>query len=195
MDEWQDSDFITCGNCDEIYFKSQGACPVCDWIPTSVNKVTANGDDIIMKKPKQKSKKVIYYGIEFDSKIEGQRYLYLRSLAEDGIILDLIPSETKAKKQYELVARAILSKNELRPKIRIQARITYTPDFEYIYQSIHVIEDVKDVYGNSRKNRAKRIVGKAIVTPASRLRHKLLQAKFPDMVFKIVTNSNQSLDR
>jgi hypothetical protein len=143
---------------------------------------------------KQRSKKVYYYGIEFDSAIEGERYLYLRSLEEDGIISNLIPSETVSKPVYEIAPRVVLPKNSLRPKQRIQARITYTPDFEYIYRDTQVIEDVKGAYGNTRKNRAKGIAGKAIVSPAARLRHKLLLAQYPHFIFKIVTDPTEGIN-
>lgn len=41
------------------------------------------------RKSKHRNKKVTYFGITFDSQIEGARYMYLRSLEQEGKISEL----------------------------------------------------------------------------------------------------------
>jgi len=73
-----------------------------------------------------------------------------------------------------------LSENLLRPAKKAQA-ITYTPDFSYIYQGVLVVEDVK---GATKK-------GEPIIYPEAKLRHRLFQLLYPEIVFCIVTKPKE----
>ncbi len=199
MSEWPA--MINCFVCDPleegngIYFASQGACPVCGHKNKIVNQITEMGNSVEIKKPKQKGLKVRYDDIVFDSKIESERYLFLRDLQDIDIISELQPSINRRNKQiYQLLPKILLPANDLRDETK-QAAMTYTPDFQYWYKNILIIEDVKDVYGDSKKNRLRKIVGKPIINQAARLRHKLLQANYPNAIFKIVTNPSETVEK
>jgi len=133
-------------------------------------------------KAKQVGRKVHFDGYKFDSKVEYERYLCLKQYQADKIINGL-----NVHPKWLLLPRVVLKPNALRSKQSIQRAINYSADFEYYYQGLHVVEDVKGAYGNSKNNRRLKRVGKAMITPAARLRHKMLQAKLPNMVFLIVT--------
>lgn len=90
-------------------------------------------NSINYKQSKYKSKKVIYDGIEFDSKKEGAYYLKLKTLENFGQIKDL-----ELQKEYELQPSFKLNGKTYR-------KITYKADFVYyslIDNKIHVV-DVK----------------------------------------------------
>jgi hypothetical protein len=127
-----------------------------------------------------------------DSLIEWQRAAYLYSLQEDGVISHLVLD--KSLLTTTLVKGVKLAKHPLRPRAAKLADISYTPDFSYCYDGATVVEDVKGTYGNSAKNRAKKLAGRAIVTPASRLRIRLYQIQYPDVIFRICTVATASVD-
>lgn len=99
----------------------------------------------ISKVSKYKNKKVVYYGIKFDSSKEGNYYLKLKIMQDSGLIRDL-----------ELQKKFILQKGfTLNGKKRRE--ISYIADFYYfdIKQDKWVVVDVKgfktDVYKLKKK--------------------------------------------
>lgn len=162
-----------------------GKCPVCDRASDILVGVGIGSEQFALAytfgasaKPKQKGNKVEFEGHVFDSQTEYKRYLVLAARLVDGLISNL-----EVHPSFELLAKI--------PKI--QSAITYTADFAYFFEGRYIVEDVKGIYGNSERNRKRGIAGKAIVTPESRLRHKMLQfllfQKYGDMFsFKIITN-------
>lgn len=128
--------------------------------------------------PKQNSRKVMFAGIEFDSKLEAQRYMFLLSLEQEGIIkgLDDHPSWT-------IQEGTILAANSLHSKTRQRGELTYTADFQYTFQGVIVIEDVKGAYTNTRKGHK---AGAPLVSPASKLRMNIIQRRYPEYVLVMV---------
>lgn len=204
MSEWK---FWECPECGRYYSQET----VCRYCPTPAQAPKSSALSVssiplgteIAKKPKnapkqvsvktigtepnqphQRGKKVLFDSYTFDSNPEYERYVYLKSLLEQRIIHSLF-----VHPKWSLLPRVVLEPNALRVKIT-QRAITYSADFEYFYQGLHVVEDVKGAYGNSKNNQKKKRVGKPIISDVSRLRHKMLQAKYPSMVFLIITNPN-----
>lgn len=131
--------------------------------------------------PRQGSRKVRKVRIGeyvFDSKLEAQRYMFLLSLLQEGVIQQLIPHP-----EFIIQHGTILSTNALHPKKRKRANLTYTADFEYIYKGLTIIEDVKGAYTNTRKGHKK---GDPLVSPASKLRMNIIQRRHPEYVLVMV---------
>lgn len=107
------------------------------------------------RRNKYGNKIVVIDGIEFQSKLEGERYLYLRSLEKKGYVLDLrrqVHFEVIPAQQI-LVQRTGKSGQPLKPKVKnVERNTEYIADFVY-YQHIgnsvdgrvvrEVIEDTK----------------------------------------------------
>lgn len=95
------------------------------------------------KQSKYKNKKVVYDGIEFDSKKEGAYYLKLKMLEEKGIIQDL-----QLQVKFELLP-SFKFKGETIRAINYYADFTYKQDGE-----LHIV-DTKgirtDVYKLKKK--------------------------------------------
>lgn len=108
---------------------------------------------------KHNNRKVRYFGIEFDSQLEGERYLYLRSLQDAGEISGL---ETHPR----FVLQEALDDNfghHHRP-------ITYSADFQYYNAAGDLIaEDTK-----------------GYATEVFKIKRKLLAAAYPELDFRIV---------
>lgn len=170
-----------------------GKCPVCDRNADILVGIGQASEQFVLKqgeyifevsaksKPKQKGNKVKFEGHVFDSQTEYKRYLVLAARLTDGTITNL-----EVHPSFDLLAKI--------PKI--QSAITYTADFAYFFEGRYIVEDSKGIYGNSERNRKRGIAGKAIVTPESRLRHKLLTAKLYakygiNFEFRIVTNPDE----
>jgi hypothetical protein len=138
-------------------------------------------------KSKQRGNKVVAFGHVFDSKIEYERFLFLRDCEAEGLISSLQVHPT-----FTLAPKVTLPANAYRPKKSVQGAITYTPDFAYVAGGIQVYEDTKGAYGNSEKNKRNKKAGKPIVTEAARLRHKLfiayLASTGKDFHFRLVTS-------
>jgi hypothetical protein len=139
-----------------------------------------------------KSHKRIFMGYTMDSQTEYDRAVYLYSLCQNGLIRNLILD--KAQLKICLVKGVKVAKHILRPRGAKLGDISYTPDFQYHYQDALIVEDVKGVYGYSRKNIEKGIAGKAIITAASRLRIRLYQIQNPNIIFRIVTKPTADPD-
>lgn len=128
---------------------------------------------------RQRSRKVRIGEFVFDSQHEANRYMFLLSQAQAGVITDFQPRPIP----IEIAPFIILPKNELRhAKVIRQSRV-YTPDFSYTYQGVEVFEDVKASYSKNNKKRKK---GAAIVSEASRLRMRLVQGQRPNCVVVMV---------
>ena len=93
---------------------------------------------------KYNNKTVVYNGIKFVSKKEGQRYLFLKKAEEDGRI-----SELKTQVKFELIPpikEEYIEHLKTKDKTRVrtlQLAINYISDFTYIKDGLMVIEDVK----------------------------------------------------
>ena len=91
--------------------------------------------------------KVTMFGIEFDSRVEGQRWLYLRDMEKRGEITGL-----RRQVMFEIIKR--LTKRvpiQLKTKVRYEERVIemaahYTVDFVYREGDTYVMEDVKNEY-------------------------------------------------
>lgn len=135
------------------------------------------------KKPKYKNKKVYVYVdgyissakdiaghgkiIEtYDSKEEFERGRELKLLERVGKIKNL-------RRQIPLIIREVFRDNNG----KTHRAIKYNADFIYEQDGKFIIEDVK---GIDRKT------GKAKTTETFRIKWKLLQAKYPQYVFRIV---------
>ena len=120
---------------------------------------------------RQHSKTVEYFGITFDSKAEGDRYLELRAMQERG----------------EIHGLGVHPKFLLQPAFttevgeRVRA-ITYTPDFDYTEGEhyTYVVEDVKAWMTDKRTGKRR-----PIVQEDCELKIKMLKYLRPDIVFKI----------
>lgn len=92
---------------------------------------------------KYHSKKVIVDGIEFHSKKEGNRYLQLKKLQDEGIISDL-----KLQVPFILIEPFVLNKKRYR-------KMEYIADFVYTRDGKQIVEDTKgyrtDVYKIKKK--------------------------------------------
>lgn len=87
---------------------------------------------------------VYYGGKRFASKLEGERYLYLRSLQDSGEIADL-----RCQVRYRLAP----------------TDVTYIADFVYTHKGEEVIEDTKGVLTDVFKVKANmmlRLLGKEV---------------------------------
>ena len=93
---------------------------------------------------KYNNKTVVYNGIKFVSKKEGQRYLFLKKAEEDGRI-----SELKTQVKFELIPpikEEYIEHLKTKDKTMVrtlQLAINYISDFTYIKDGLMVIEDVK----------------------------------------------------
>ena len=96
------------------------------------------------KGSKYNNKTIVYNGIKFVSKKEGQRYLFLKKAEEYGKI-----SELKTQVKFELIPPIKEEyiehlKTKDKTKVRtLQLAINYISDFTYIKDGLMVIEDVK----------------------------------------------------
>ena len=80
---------------------------------------------------KYHSKKIIIDGIKFDSKKEGNRYLQLKKLEEEGIISDL-----KLQVPFVLIEPFTLNGKKYR-------KTEYVADFVYFRDGEQIVEDTK----------------------------------------------------
>ena len=118
---------------------------------------------------RQQSKTVEYFGITFDSKAEGDRYLELRAMQEAGAIAGLT-----VHPKYILQPAFVMDNGE---KVRA---ITYAPDFEYLANGVRVVEDVKAWMTDKRTGKRK-----PLVQEDCELKIKMLKYLRPDIEFRI----------
>ena len=123
-----------------------------------------------MGRSRYSNKKTTLFNITFDSQGEADRYVRLRERAESGEITDL-----RVQPTFELQPKFRRGKKTIRA-------ITYTADFEYLENGVRVVEDYKGK-AKSRKGRKTRTAE----TPEFRLKAKMLQFKFPEIDFRVVT--------
>lgn len=102
------------------------------------------------KKNKYGNKPCTYQGIKFDSEKERDRYIFLKSLQDKGIISELTcqPRFTICPEVYE--EREVTYKTEklqiektVVKKIKIANARYYYGDFSYVFDGQKVVEDVK----------------------------------------------------
>lgn len=80
---------------------------------------------------KYRNTKVKFYGMEFDSKAEGERYLILRQMERQGKIQDL-----RRQVPFELIPAQ-------KGKNRNERSCEYIADFTYLQDGEMIVEDVK----------------------------------------------------
>ncbi len=97
------------------------------------------------KENKYGAEKVEHDGMMFDSKVEGERYLYLKALVQAGEIYNL-----ETHKTYELIPKQITKEIvHLKTKDKEVERtlfhpVVFTPDFVYMTKDGELVcEDVK----------------------------------------------------
>lgn len=116
---------------------------------------------IPLSRNKYHRKKVVYDGIEFDSKLEGERYLFLRSLEKMGRIRNL-----KTQVPFEIIPKQTVTEERvgkngqpLKPRVKVvEHNVEYIADFTYEFPTgetwtnphgsefsviRHVVEDTK----------------------------------------------------
>ena len=90
------------------------------------------------------ARKVTIDGVTFDSKLESQRWLFLKEKEKDGVISDL-----RRQVEYEIIPKQVVQETvHLKTKDKIIERVVerkavYTADFVYIKNGKEVVEDVK----------------------------------------------------
>lgn len=110
-----------------------------------------------MRKGKYNASPTVVDGIRFDSKAEAARYVELKMLQDAQYISGL-----RCHPVYELQPQFQLNGRSV-------AAITYEGDFEYRENGALVVEDVKGVE-----------------TPVFKLKLKMFQFHFPDIVFRML---------
>ena len=112
-------------------------------------------------------KKAEIDGYIFDSKLEANRYKYLKQLQEQGII-----SKLAIHPAYELQAKFTDNEGVF------QRAITYVADFEYFKDNFKIVEDVKSDF--TAKNETFKI------------KKKLFKKRYPKIIFRIVLFDNKT---
>lgn len=98
-------------------------------------------------KNKYGASKVTFQGITFDSKVEMQRYLYLKDMERKGEISGL-----RRQVKFEIIPKVTKEfPKQLKTKVKYETRVvekatSYTCDFLYKEKGKYVIEDVKNAY-------------------------------------------------
>ena len=88
-----------------------------------------------MRYNKYYNKKTIVDGIEFDSKVEHDRYLELLVMERAGVITDLV-----CHPEWEIIPKQKI------PGHRAFLPAHYTADFKYMRDGVLHVEDVKSTY-------------------------------------------------
>lgn len=94
------------------------------------------------------AKSCVYKGINFQSNVERDRYIYLEFMQKEGKISNL-----RIQRRFEIMPQITkLVPEQLKTKIRykkrvIESAVHYTCDTIYIEGGKYVIEDVKSEYG------------------------------------------------
>jgi len=95
---------------------------------------------------KYHNRKYIFDGIEFDSKLEGCRYLFLKDMEREGMIRDLRRQVEYVliPKQTEVVPVQLKTKIKLVERV-VEQPVKYVADFVYKVGALNttVIEDTK----------------------------------------------------
>lgn len=97
-----------------------------------------------IKRSKYGNEKVVYQGIEFDSRLEMNRYIFLKAKEDAGEIsnlrvhqsYELIPKQTKTEVKHLKTKDKVVEKTLFLP-------ITFTPDFVYERNGETTAEDTK----------------------------------------------------
>lgn len=87
------------------------------------------------KSGKVPHQKIIANGIEFDSKVEHDRYLELLCMEKAGVISELV-----CHPEWEIIPRQKI------PGHRAFLPAHYTADFKYVRDGVEHVEDVKSTY-------------------------------------------------
>lgn len=87
------------------------------------------------KSGKVPHQRIVVNGIEFDSKVEHDRYLELLVMEKTGVI-----SELECHPEWEIIPKQKI------PGHRAFLPAHYTADFKYIRDGKQVVEDVKSTY-------------------------------------------------
>lgn len=96
------------------------------------------------KRPKYGNSKTTFGGVEYDSKRERDRHIYLMGQERQGRISDLKRQVTfhLLPAQYETVEKQLKTKTKQVSQC-VERAVDYTADFTYIKDGKLVVEDVK----------------------------------------------------
>ena len=98
----------------------------------NIAQIPCKGQNKSGKVPHQK---IVVHGIEFDSKVEHDRYLELRLMEQNGVISNLV-----CHPEWEIIPKQSI------PGHRAFLPAHYTADFKYMRDGIEHVEDVKSTY-------------------------------------------------
>lgn len=185
-------------SCDRYtyYHGSQDSCEQCglprpDKTPQKLSEwrirdLTDSSDRDIPKQLKRGKKarsiKWVYQGYTFDSTDEKERYLYLETLQERGILSDLKPHP-----ETVVNPAVVVPANDIHDTIEIKEEI-YTPDFAYRWRDYFILEDVK-----APRFTKKRKTLKARAESSSKIKYRQLQrllARHAKRVFMLTVYHN-----
>lgn len=96
------------------------------------------------KRPKYGNSKTSFGGVEYDSKRERDRHIYLMGQERQGVISDLKRQVTfhLLPAQYETVEKQLKTKTKQVSQC-VERAVDYTADFTYMKDGKLVVEDVK----------------------------------------------------
>ena len=96
------------------------------------------------KRPKYGNNKTSFGGVEYDSKRERDRHIYLMGQERQGLISDLKRQVTfhLLPAQYETVEKQLKTKTK-EVKVCVERAVDYTADFTYMKDGKLVVEDCK----------------------------------------------------
>lgn len=141
-------------------------------------------------KNKYGAHKANFRGVQFDSNVELQRYLYLKDMLRRGEITDL-----RRQVEFEIIPQVTKSVPvQLKTKIRYDKRVVeqaahYTADFIYKENGVFVMEDIKSeatqdvrdfplrrklmvakIYAHNAKGRSQWMFREAVLTKEKKLK-------------------------
>lgn len=101
-------------------------------------------------KSKYRNERCEYDGFKFDSRKERDRYIFLKSMQEKGVISDLklqprftVCPEVYEEREIEYETEKLKVKKTKIAKVKLANARYYYADFEYMLDGVRVVEDVK----------------------------------------------------
>lgn len=105
-----------------------------------------------------RSKQCTYNGLKFASKAERDRYIYLHTLEQKGVIsglktqvrYELIPAQYEERETGEYYSRGEKKGQPKTKRVCVEQSVCYYADFEYYKDGEKITEDVKGYSVNKR---------------------------------------------
>lgn len=131
------------------------------------------------------AKKTTIDGITFDSKIESEYYLYLKSLKEQGLVQGFemqstfILQEKFIKFNNQIILGSDNDFNKLKRKYKLKTTpaITYKADFDVLYKD--GTRQVVDIKGG-------------VLTDTFKIKEKMFNYKFPELTLSVITKDKST---